>query len=211
MNVACFPDAVTQSRLDRAATHHTAADVTVIIPAKQEAQSLGGVIDRTRRYATDVLVIAGESTDGTAEVASRSGASVMADAGRGKGRAIRQAIPHIRTPVAVFLVGRRENEPFAWGRAAIVLGAAIATTGVGRASLLLVIIGIVFAAAGISRDASSTSERTWTTFAIAGVALLAFSALLILPARAAHDPLINQGNPRTRLQRRRLLEIPTDY
>src|SRR6185503_14026903 len=31
----------------------------------------------------------------------------------------------------------------------------------------------------------------------AGVALLAFSALLILPARAAHDPLINQGNPRT--------------
>jgi hypothetical protein len=103
----------------------------------------------------------------------------------------------VAAPVAVFLVGRRENEPFAWGRAAIVLGAAIATTGVGRASLLLVIIGVVFAAAGISRDASSTSERTWTTFAIAGVALLAFSALLILPARAAHDPLINQGNPRT--------------
>ena len=111
MNVACFADAVTQSRLDRAATHHTAADVTVIIPAKQEAQSLGGVIDRTRRYATDVLVIAGESTDGTAEVASRSGASVMADAGRGKGRAIRQAIPHIRTPVAVFLDADGSHDP----------------------------------------------------------------------------------------------------
>src|SRR4029079_19112165 len=111
MNVACFADAVTQSRLDRAATHHTAADVTVIIPAKQEARSLGGVIDRTRRYATDVLVIAGESTDGTAEVASRSGASVMADAGRGKGRAIRQAIPHIRTPVAVFLDADGSHDP----------------------------------------------------------------------------------------------------
>jgi glycosyltransferase involved in cell wall biosynthesis len=111
MNVACFADAVTQSRLDRAATHHVAADVTVIIPAKQEAQSLGGVIDRTRRYASDVLVIAGESTDGTAEVASRSGASVMADAGRGKGRAIRQAIPHIRTPVAVFLDADGSHDP----------------------------------------------------------------------------------------------------
>jgi dolichol-phosphate hexosyltransferase len=111
MNVACFADAVTQSRLDRASTHHVAADVTVIIPAKQEAQSLGGVIDRTRRYASDVLVIAGRSTDGTAEVASRSGASVMADAGRGKGRAIRQAIPHIRTPVTVFLDADGSHDP----------------------------------------------------------------------------------------------------
>jgi len=103
----------------------------------------------------------------------------------------------VAAPVAVFLVGRRENAPFAWGRAAIILGAAIATTGVGRASPLLVILGVVFAAAGIARDTSSISGRWWMGFAIAGVVLIAFSALLIMPARAVHDPLINQGNPRT--------------
>ena len=42
MNVSCFADAVTRSRLDRAATHHVAADVSVVIPAKQEARSIEG-------------------------------------------------------------------------------------------------------------------------------------------------------------------------
>src|SRR5262245_22034794 len=103
MNVACFADAVQQSRLARAVMHHVAADGSVCIAVNQEAPSLGGVIDRTRRYVSEILVIAGESTDGTADVATRSGASVMPDRGRGKGCAIRQAIPHIRTPVTVFL------------------------------------------------------------------------------------------------------------
>jgi len=111
MNVVCFADAVTQSRLDRAATHHVAAAVTVVIAAKQEAPSIGGVIDRTRRYASEVVVVAGRSTDGTAEVAARSGASVLADAGRGKGRAMRQAIPQIRTPVTVFLDADGSHDP----------------------------------------------------------------------------------------------------
>jgi glycosyltransferase involved in cell wall biosynthesis len=111
MNVACFADAVTKSRLDRAASQFVAADVTVIIPARQEAPSIGGVIDRTRRYAGEILVVVGRSTDGTDDVAARSGASVLADTGRGKGSAIRQAIPHIRTPVAVFLDADGSHDP----------------------------------------------------------------------------------------------------
>ena len=103
----------------------------------------------------------------------------------------------VAAPVAVFLVGRRTDAPFDWGRAAVVLGASVAAAGVGRVSLLPVVTGVVFAAAGISRDASSRSQRVRTGIAIAAVALIAFSALLVLPARAAHDPLINQGNPRT--------------
>jgi dolichol-phosphate mannosyltransferase len=111
MNVSCFADAVTRSRLDRAATHHVAADVSVVIPAKQEARSIEAVIDRSRRYANEIVVVAGQSTDGTADVAARSGASVIADAGRGKGRAIRQAIPLIRTPVTVFLDADGSHDP----------------------------------------------------------------------------------------------------
>lgn len=111
MNVVCFEDAGTQSRLDRAASHHVATDVSVVIAAKQEAPSIGGVIDRTRRYASDVLVVVGRSTDGTSEVAAQRGASVLADSGRGKGAAIRQAIPHIRTPVTVFLDADGSHDP----------------------------------------------------------------------------------------------------
>lgn len=111
MNVTCFADAATRSRLDRAATHHVAADVSVVIPAKQEARSIEAVIDRSRRYANEIVVVAGQSTDGTADVAARSGASVIADAGRGKGRAIRQAIPLIRTPVTVFLDADGSHDP----------------------------------------------------------------------------------------------------
>ncbi|HVE33844.1 MAG TPA: DUF2723 domain-containing protein [Gemmatimonadaceae bacterium] len=103
----------------------------------------------------------------------------------------------VAAPVAVFLAGRREKAPFAWGRAAIVLGAMVVAAGVGRVSLPIVAVGVLFAAAGVARDATSNAHRTRTAIALAGVALIAFSALLILPARAAHDPLINQGNPRT--------------
>jgi dolichol-phosphate mannosyltransferase len=111
MNVACFADALTQSRLDRAAMHHVATDVSVVIAAKQEAPSIGGVIDRTRRFANGILVVVGQSTDGTADVASRSGANVLTDEGGGKGRAIRQAIPHIHTPVTVFLDADGSHDP----------------------------------------------------------------------------------------------------
>jgi len=103
----------------------------------------------------------------------------------------------VAAPVAVFLVGRRAGASFDWGRAAIVLGAGIVAAGVGRVSLFLVVVGAVFAAAGVAREATPISDRARAAIAIVGVALVAFSALIILPARAAHDPLINQGNPRT--------------
>jgi dolichol-phosphate mannosyltransferase len=111
MNVACFADGVTRSRLDHAAAHHLAADVSVVIAAKQEAPSIGGVIERARRYAGSIVVVVGHSTDGTGDVAARGGASVIADGGRGKGEAIRRAIPLITTPVAVFLDADGSHDP----------------------------------------------------------------------------------------------------
>ncbi len=111
MNVACFADTVTRSRLDRAATHHVAADVSVVIAAKQEAPSLGGVIERTRRYASEILVVVGASTDGTDDVAAECGACVLRDGGRGKGEAIRRAIPRIKAPVTVLLDADGSHDP----------------------------------------------------------------------------------------------------
>src|SRR5438093_10551444 len=98
VNVACFSDAVLQARLDRSVVHHLASDVSVVIAAKQEALSLGDVVNRTRPYAGEMFVVVGRSTDGTSEVAEQSGARVLADGGRGKGEAIRRAIPCIQRP-----------------------------------------------------------------------------------------------------------------
>ena len=111
MNTACFADTVTRSRLDRAAKHHVAADVSVVIAAKQEAPSIAGIVDRTRHYASAILVVVGRSTDGTADIAAATGASVLADGGRGKGEALRRAIPQVQTPVTVFLDADGSHDP----------------------------------------------------------------------------------------------------
>ena len=111
MNVACFTDARLHSRLERALETHVAADITAVIAAKQEGPSIGDVIYRTGPFAGQVLVVVGRSTDGTFDRASESGAIVLHDGGRGKGEAIRRAIPLIRTPVAVFLDADGSHDP----------------------------------------------------------------------------------------------------
>ena len=111
MNVVCYTDARVRAHLDEALIHHVAADVSVVMAAKQEAPSIAGIIDRTRRYATEIVVVDGHSTDGTRDVAAQHGATVLMDRGRGKGDAIRCAIPAIRTPVTVFLDADGSHDP----------------------------------------------------------------------------------------------------
>jgi dolichol-phosphate mannosyltransferase len=111
MQVSCFTDATIQAHLDRAVAHHVATDVSAVIAARQEAPSLGQVIERARPYAGEIIVVVGRSTDGTAEVAAASGATVIRDGGRGKGEALRRAIPHIRTPITVFLDADGSHDP----------------------------------------------------------------------------------------------------
>ena len=53
----------------------------------------------------------GASSDNTAEVAQSFGARVIADNGQGKGAAIRQSIPHIRRPIAVFIDADGSHDP----------------------------------------------------------------------------------------------------
>ncbi len=111
MNVSCYSDAVVRAHLDTAVAHHVASDVSVVIAAKQEAPSIGEVIGRARRYADTVICVVGPSTDGTADVASRHGAIVIADGGRGKGEALRRSVPLVRTPIVVFLDADGSHDP----------------------------------------------------------------------------------------------------
>jgi len=111
MNVTCFTDATVHAQLNTAIARHVSTDVSAVIAAKQEAPSLEDVVRRARRYVGEVLVIVGPSTDGTADVAARCGARVIQDGGRGKGEAIRLAIPRIQTPIAVFLDADGSHDP----------------------------------------------------------------------------------------------------
>jgi glycosyltransferase involved in cell wall biosynthesis len=111
MHVSCYTDATLRAHLDKVEAHHVASAVTVVIAAKQEAPSLGHVIDRARRFAGDIVVVVGRSTDGTDEVAAGRGARVVHDGGKGKGEALRCAIPHVGTPVTVFIDADGSHDP----------------------------------------------------------------------------------------------------
>jgi glycosyltransferase involved in cell wall biosynthesis len=111
VRVACYTDALVQASLRQASARHVTTDVSVVIAAKQEGRSVGEIVARTRPFAGEVIVVAGQSTDGTAERAAEAGAVVIPDGGKGKGEAIRCAIPHLRTPVTVFLDADGSHDP----------------------------------------------------------------------------------------------------
>jgi glycosyltransferase involved in cell wall biosynthesis len=85
--------------------------VTVVIPARNEVQSIGDVIRGALKHSARVLVVDGHSTDGTADAARAAGADVILDRTRGKGDAIRCSIAHIATPVAVFMDADGSHDP----------------------------------------------------------------------------------------------------
>jgi dolichol-phosphate mannosyltransferase len=85
--------------------------ITVLIPAKNEAATIAEVVRGARLHADDVLVMDGGSTDGTGALAASAGARVLEDRGRGKGRAIRAAIPHLRGEVTVLMDADGSHDP----------------------------------------------------------------------------------------------------
>jgi dolichol-phosphate mannosyltransferase len=83
------------------------ADVCVLVPTYNEAETIGEVVDDFRDEGfEDVLVIDGESTDGTPEIASEHGARVVTQSGDGKGQAVREAVEeHIDNEYVLMLDG----------------------------------------------------------------------------------------------------------
>ena len=86
-------------------------DVTIVIPAKNEAPTIQDVVRCCRPFAGQVIVVDGQSNDGTAQIARESGAHVLMEAKSGKGHALRTAIPHIRGSITVFIDADGSHAP----------------------------------------------------------------------------------------------------
>ena len=69
--------------------------VSFLIPAYNESRTIGEVLDRISALdlESQAIVVDDGSIDGTAEIAEEKGAFVIRQANRGKGAAIRAAIP----------------------------------------------------------------------------------------------------------------------
>jgi dolichol-phosphate mannosyltransferase len=85
--------------------------ITVVIPSLNEAQTIGDVIQKTKPYTSDILVVDGHSPDGTAQVATSLGARVVYDHGKGKGEALRSTMPHLNREIVVFIDADGSHDP----------------------------------------------------------------------------------------------------
>ena len=87
--------------------------VSFLIPAYDEAKTIGEVLDRIAALdlESQTIVVDDGSTDRTAEIAEEKGALVIRQANQGKGAAIRAAIPHIEGEIAVIQDADMEYDP----------------------------------------------------------------------------------------------------
>ncbi len=88
--------------------------VSFIIPAFNEARTIGEVLDRIASLGLDaqVVVVDDGSTDGTSDIAAkREGVQVLRQDNRGKGAAIRAAIPHVDGDIVVIQDADMEYGP----------------------------------------------------------------------------------------------------
>jgi glycosyltransferase involved in cell wall biosynthesis len=87
--------------------------VSFLVPAYNEAATIGEVLERIARLDLEpqVIVVDDGSTDETAAIAERAGALVIRQENRGKGAAIRAAIPHIESEIVVIQDADMEYDP----------------------------------------------------------------------------------------------------
>ncbi|MEX0655135.1 MAG: TIGR04283 family arsenosugar biosynthesis glycosyltransferase [Phycisphaeraceae bacterium] len=86
--------------------------VAVVMPALNEAEAIGDVLDAIPEWVERVVVVDNGSIDGTAEVARRRGAVVVDEPRRGYGAACLRGLAAVGMPdVVVFLDADRSDDP----------------------------------------------------------------------------------------------------
>ena len=104
----------------------------------------------------------------------------------------------VAAPVAMLLAADRPGEPFDWHAALALSGVSVLVAGIGRVSPAIVTCGVLATVASIAVGQRARARADWRRpIAALAVVIVASTALAYLVIRSAHDPAINQGNPRT--------------
>src|SRR5947209_15104791 len=100
-------------RRDRAEGVPLPPNVSVVIPALNEAENLSHVLPRIPHWVSEILVVDGHSTDGTPDVAMRlrSEVRIVQQTGRGKGAALRTGFEHATGDIIVMLDADGSMDP----------------------------------------------------------------------------------------------------
>jgi Glycosyltransferases involved in cell wall biogenesis len=86
--------------------------VTFLIPTLNERDGIGLVIDEIKSLGFNkILVVDGNSTDGTAEIAKEKGAKVIYQQGKGKALAVMTGLKHVDTPYVAVIDGDYTYNP----------------------------------------------------------------------------------------------------
>jgi glycosyltransferase involved in cell wall biosynthesis len=85
--------------------------ISLVIPVLNEEQGLAELLAKASAYAGEVLVIDGHSTDRSVSIAVAGGALVHYDNRKGKGDALRCAIPLVTREITVFMDADWSHDP----------------------------------------------------------------------------------------------------
>jgi dolichol-phosphate mannosyltransferase len=85
--------------------------ISLVIPVLDEEQGLRELIEKAFLYVGEVIVIDGHSTDRSVDIATVCGAHVYFDNRKGKGDAIRCAIPLVSREITVFMDADWSHDP----------------------------------------------------------------------------------------------------
>ena len=85
--------------------------ITAVICTKNEELTIGEIIEKTKPYVDEIIVVDGHSTDKTREIAQKMGVKVVLDHGKGKGDGIRVGIKEAKAEIIVFLDADGSHDP----------------------------------------------------------------------------------------------------
>mgnify|MGYP003954019123 CR=1 FL=1 len=89
------------------------SDCSILIISKDEKDNLVELdfINKCKKYSDDVIFVDGRSKDGSLEYAQTLADRVLTDNGKGKGAAIRYAVPYAKNNIVIFIDADGSHDP----------------------------------------------------------------------------------------------------
>jgi len=108
-----------------------AEDFCVIIPTRDEEDTIEGILNEVKKYTKNILVVDGHSKDKTASIVRKLGVRCIYDDRKGKGNALKIGVSHTKENIIVFADADGSHEisdipkliePIREGKADLVVG-----------------------------------------------------------------------------------------